>query len=747
MPAFVETLILVAALFGVAAIGLFTFFKNPKSATHQLFLVFSTTLFVYIISNFFSLRQPNSELTYFWIRGIMALVPVLNLLYLLLVLAFPKQQLAIRPILLVPLLIVTTILVPLSLSRLIFSGIEIIKGNISPVPGPAMPAFFLHSVFVLGYAFFVLRKKFVAAKGILRSQLGFFLLGTIIFYVSTFVLNYVFILLFSSSFFIRFLPVYSFAFVGCIGYAIVRHKFLDINALVARAVTYVLLITVVAFTFSVLFYLPGRVLLGLYFTTREEIAIVSFTVFIAMSYQLLRRGLEELTQRIFYRDRYDSTKLLYDLAVIMASTLRLEDVTHEVLRKLTEEMNITKAAFILFHDHAITDVRSEGFEPAPLLDEGDMKVLGDTRDSLVFDDLDEGQVKDILRRLDFMVVVHLRTEGKQVGVLVLGQKKSGDMYSEKDINLLNILAPEAAVAIQNALAYEEIRRFSITLQEEVDRATDDLQKANTRLLELDTLKDEFVSLASHELRTPLTSIRSYLWMAMSGKGGEINEKQKYYLDRAFLSADRLIRLVNDMLNISRIESGRLAMQFSRAELSRITKEVLSEVQPKIDEQGLKLHVDIIQHELPDVIADIDKVKEVFINFIGNAIKFTPRGGSITISSVRKEDYICVSVTDTGLGFGNEDIEKLFHKFSTLSATAQAQANQFQSTGLGLYISKAIIMMHGGEVTAVSLGHNKGATFTFTLPIYTPRKREELQRKYVTDGLGIIHSSLEVQKTL
>ena len=110
-------------------------------------------------------------------------------------------------------------------------------------------------------------------------------------------------------------------------------------------------------------------------------------------------------------------------------------------------------------------------------------------------------------------------------------------------------------------------------------------------------------------------------MALSGKGGDVNEKQRYYLDRAFLSADRLIRMVNDMLNISRIESGRLAVQFSRAEMPRIIKEVIAEVQPKIDEQGLLLHIVLHEEQLPDVIADIDKIKEVLINFIGNSIKF------------------------------------------------------------------------------------------------------------------------------
>ena len=129
------------------------------------------------------------------------------------------------------------------------------------------------------------------------------------------------------------------------------------------------------------------------------------------------------------------------------------------------------------------------------------------------------------------------------------------------------MAPEIAVAIKNSLQFEEIKQFSKTLQFKVDEATKKLRLANIRLEELDKLKDDFVSVASHELRTPMTAIKSYLWMAIAGKGGEINEKQKYYLDRAYKSTDRLIKLVNDMLNISRIESGRMNFNMQKVDIT------------------------------------------------------------------------------------------------------------------------------------------------------------------------------------
>ena len=147
---------------------------------------------------------------------------------------------------------------------------------------------------------------------------------------------------------------------------------------------------------------------------------------------------------------------------------------------------------------------------------------------------------------------------------------------------------------------------------------------------MDKLKDDFVSLASHELRTPMTAIKSYLWMALAGKGGEISGKLKFYLQRAYDATDRLIKLVNDMLNISRIESGRITISIQRVSLVKLVQDVVFEVMPRAQELGVKLSV-TASLGVPDVIADSDKIKEVLINLIGNSLKFTPANGTITVS--------------------------------------------------------------------------------------------------------------------
>lgn len=425
--------------------------------------------------------------------------------------------------------------------------------------------------------------------------------------------------------------------------------------------------------------------------------------------------------------------ILYSLATIMASTLRLEDLGHRMLKELLSTMHIAHGAFVFTtRENKIYGVMHEGYVLAPEFDEEEIKMLSDQVKMLVFRELSEGQIKDIMRRLDVAVVVYLRTEEENIGLLILGEKLSNGFYTPYDMQVLKILAPEAAVAIQNARSFEEIRRFNITLEEKIAKATDELRnaneqvykknvelarlgkelaKANEKLKTLDKLKDEFLSIATHELRTPMVAIKSYLWMVLEGRGGRVTEKQKYYLNVAYKSTDRLIALVNDMLDVSRIESGRLTLNLEPIKLNQLVDDVVVEMTPRATELGIEISA--LSPTLPDVLADYNKIKEVLINLIGNSLKFTPKGGKITITFLQKDSLIETSVSDTGTGIRSEDLPKLFRKFSIVGSFEQRREN-IQRTGLGLYLSKLIVELHGGKIWAKSDGIGKGATFSFSL---------------------------------
>ncbi len=283
-----------------------------------------------------------------------------------------------------------------------------------------------------------------------------------------------------------------------------------------------------------------------------------------------------------------------------------------------------------------------------------------------------------------------------IGVMVICLGESEMLLFQYQQDLIERLASVIGIAIDNALLYKEI------------------QQANEALKQIDKLKDEFVSLASHELRTPMTAIKSYLWMALSGKGGELSEKLKFYLNRAYTSTDRLIKLVNDMLNVSRIESGRIMLAIKPINLNELITDTITEVLPRAQELGIAIIFNPMQN-LPYVQADPDKIKEILINLIGNSLKFTPKGGKITTSVSISNDTVIVKVTDTGKGISGENMAKLFHKFGTLDSNYLVKQSA-QGTGLGLYISKSLIELHGGKIWVESEGEGRGSTFFFTLKL-------------------------------
>lgn len=295
------------------------------------------------------------------------------------------------------------------------------------------------------------------------------------------------------------------------------------------------------------------------------------------------------------------------------------------------------------------------------------------------------------------LIYPILVRGGVIGAMVISISQSEDAVNPYEKDLIDRLAGVIGIAIDNALLYQKI------------------QEANQKLKELDKLKDEFVSLASHELRTPMTAIKSYLWMALAGKGGVLSEKQKYYLERSYNATDRLIKLVNDMLNVSRIESGRISIDIKPLDLPKVIIDVITEVTPRAQEFGLQ--VTYTPNPLPQVLADTDKLKEILINLIGNSLKFTPPGGQVNVVASQNNNIVVVEVRDNGKGIKAEDLPKLFQKFATIG-TAYLTKQNTQGTGLGLYISKSLVEKQGGRMWLHSDGENKGTSFYFSLPIAT-----------------------------
>ncbi|MDI6843255.1 MAG: response regulator [Anaerosomatales bacterium] len=229
--------------------------------------------------------------------------------------------------------------------------------------------------------------------------------------------------------------------------------------------------------------------------------------------------------------------------------------------------------------------------------------------------------------------------------------------------------------------------------------------------EVSQMKNEFVSTVSHELRTPLTSIKGYVDLILDGEAGEINEIQREFLSIVKENADRLVELINDMLDISRIESGRIHLKIQPISVLDLAFDVAGTFAAVAERSGHKIVVKV-PDDLPRVAGDRDRVGQVLTNFVSNAIKYSPSGGTVTIRAKQDGDMVQVSITDQGIGIDKEDQKKLFTKFYRVDSSL---TREIGGTGLGLSICKSIIELLGGQV-GVRSKPGKGSTFYFTLPV-------------------------------
>lgn len=263
-------------------------------------------------------------------------------------------------------------------------------------------------------------------------------------------------------------------------------------------------------------------------------------------------------------------------------------------------------------------------------------------------------------------------------------------------------------------AYQELAQLNRTLEQRVHQRTSELQAANEKLKELDHLKSQFVSVVSHELRTPMTSIKGYVENLLDGLAGALTHKQTYSLDRVKHNVERLTRMINELLDLSKIEAGRLDLTVMPVALPEVAEEVVESYQAAASQKSIILRT-VFPQPLPMVMGDADKLSRVLINLVHNALKFTPQGGKILVEGrANDERHVEVSVTDSGNGIPPHDIEKIFDKFYW-SESAPVEA---RGAGLGLAIAKNLVELHDGTIRVEStLG--QGSRFFFTIPIARP----------------------------
>lgn len=433
-----------------------------------------------------------------------------------------------------------------------------------------------------------------------------------------------------------------------------------------------------------------------------------------------------------FNHSYDPDQLLHNAAFVMIANVELRPLATKLLEMLSSRMKINGAMLVLVNENGIYDQVSVGFK-SPILKISQISLLLDKKEIVLLEQEQQGSTKQLFAEFAISISKCLMIEERVIGLLILGKKQDGTRYGKKDLKVINTLSPYIAISVQNSLFFDKNKKFNLILTDEIKKATSDLQNANVKLQEIDKLKDDFVSIASHELRTPMTAIRSYVWMALHRSDIPLSEKLKRYLYRTLISTERLINLVNDLLNVSRIEGGKIEVSPVALDVVALVKDVVEDIKAKADEKQIKLFV--LDHpNMPKVFADPDKIREVLLNLLGNSLKFTYPDGTITVDFFTDGNVLDISVKDSGAGISREDLSRLFQKFGRLENSYVSMSTS-GGTGLGLYISRSLIELMHGKMWASSGGCDKGSTFSFSLPIASQDILQNAEHFHIKPSVG------------
>jgi signal transduction histidine kinase/CheY-like chemotaxis protein len=316
------------------------------------------------------------------------------------------------------------------------------------------------------------------------------------------------------------------------------------------------------------------------------------------------------------------------------------------------------------------------------------------------------------------VAVPLKVEDRILGVLSVDSSNTDHRLTEADLRLLTTVANHVATAIANALAYRQIEQLNVGLEEKIEERTEALRHQQAKLQEMNLQleianrhKSEFLANMSHELRTPLNAIIGFSEVLLEKMFGELNDKQAEYLNDILSSGKYLLSLINDILDLSKIEAGKLELEPSVVDLRRLLEGSLVMVKERAMAHGIRLSLEITD-DLDTVIGDERKIKQILFNLLSNAVKFTPDKGKVGITAARTGEVIRIAVWDTGVGIAAQDQQRIFEEFQQIG---QGLTGKTEGTGLGLALTKRFVELHGGTIGVESSVGN-GSTFTFTLPI-------------------------------
>lgn len=463
---------------------------------------------------------------------------------------------------------------------------------------------------------------------------------------------------------------------------------------------------------------------------RREALIHEQINFVESRHEELREAyLEQERTRVELRRSVNHLTVLHRAGLLFSSTLDREALLENVLDTLMRDLHFDRA-MISFYDpgrRVTTDVRVVGVSPeiqalarsheTPVADpespegtvllQGKPLLIGDVQPYAARMHPHNQRLLKLIGTKS-LLAVPLKTKDRILGSMIVDRTQEHSL-TQDDLDLMVTFAHQVAIALDNASAYQQIEELNVGLEAKVRERTKELEQA-------DRQRSQFLSHVSHELKTPMTSIKGFLQNMLDGLTGAVNDKQQRYLSRMLDNSDRLIRMIEDLLDRTRIQTGKLELAPAELDLGQCVAETVEQLRPLA--QAKRQRLEAVYPDMPLLVwADRDRLVQIVINLVQNAMKFTPEEGGITVA-VGKEShrYAGVTVRDTGPGIPRECLEKIFDPFFRVTATRTAA----KGLGLGLSIVRTLVELHGGAIEARD-PEGGGAELHFTLPLRVARE--------------------------
>ena len=510
-------------------------------------------------------------------------------------------------------------------------------------------------------------------------------------------------------------PLFVFIIVAVVFYAIARHGLFDVRLAVVRTATYLLSLATLASLYLVVIYVIFNTFLN-QSSSISQIAInVILTLILAFIFQPIKHFFDKLTNRVFYQDNYNVDDFFTEISRALTSTNDLHGLLGKAVEKIAYTMKSSDASFVVYTGAERSEQIGTGhysrisYKDVQWLDAHLGESMAEPKVLRLLEDEDE-PLRKMMVSHRIAIMLPLQRQGVKMGYFFLGDHNRS-RYNSRDVRVLWSLADELVIAIQNALTVEQIKELNAHLEQRIDAATKELRRSNTQLQKLDEAKDDFISMASHQLRTPLTSIKGYISMMIEGDIGKITPEQKHVLNEAFMSSERMVRLISDFLNVSRLQTGKFVIEKHPVDLALLVQREIDSLTPNAMARGMKF-VYKIPKNIPKMQLDENKIQQVIMNFSDNALYYSKDNGQIVISLKKIGKYVEFVVKDNGIGVPKAEQVHLFNKFFRATNARRARPD---GTGVGLFLAKKVIDVHDGEIIFESK-EGKGSSFGFRLPL-------------------------------